>query len=72
MLCASSLAQKAAVEALARKADVDTMIDEYRRRRNFIASSFRRHGARRMTIARSARSMAFPSVAKFKLPATKS
>jgi aminotransferase len=67
MLCASSLAQKAAVEALARKDDVDTMIDEYRRRRNFIASSFADMG---LECHRPLGAFyAFPSVAKFKLPA---
>jgi hypothetical protein len=41
MLCASSLAQKAAIEALTRpEIDVGEMVDEYRRRRNFLASSF--------------------------------
>ncbi len=40
MLCASSLSQKAAIEALARpNADVTEMLDEYRRRRNFIAAA---------------------------------
>lgn len=40
MLCASSLSQKAAIEALVRPAtDVKDMIDEYRRRRNFIAGA---------------------------------
>jgi aminotransferase len=41
MLCASSLSQKAAIEALARpEQDVSEMVDEYRRRRNFIAAAF--------------------------------
>ncbi|PWU08432.1 MAG: aromatic amino acid aminotransferase [Verrucomicrobia bacterium] len=41
MLCASSLAQKAALEALARpETDVAEMVGEYRRRRNFVASAF--------------------------------
>ncbi|MCS7091480.1 MAG: aminotransferase class I/II-fold pyridoxal phosphate-dependent enzyme [Verrucomicrobiota bacterium] len=40
MLCASSLSQKAALEALSRpEQDVREMVDEYRRRRNFIASA---------------------------------
>jgi aminotransferase len=40
MLCASSLSQKAALEALTRpNLDVGAMVDEYRRRRNFIAAS---------------------------------
>ena len=41
MLCASSLSQKAALEALARpETDIAEMVNEYRRRRNFIASAF--------------------------------
>ena len=41
MLCASSMGQKAAIEALARPdSDIGEMVNEYRRRRNFIASSF--------------------------------
>jgi len=40
MLCASSLSQKAALEALARpEADVAEMVNEYRRRRNFVAGA---------------------------------
>ncbi len=40
MLCASSLGQKAALEALARpESDIAEMLDEYRRRRNFIAAA---------------------------------
>jgi len=40
MLCASSLSQKAALEALSRpENDVSEMVDEYRRRRNFIAAA---------------------------------
>lgn len=40
MLCASSLSQKAALEALSRpEQDVAEMVEEYRRRRNFIASA---------------------------------
>ena len=41
MLCASSLGQKAAIEALARpETDIGEMVNEYRRRRNFIAAAF--------------------------------
>ncbi len=41
MLCASSLSQKAALEALARpESDISEMVDEYRRRRNYIVSAF--------------------------------
>ena len=41
MLCASSLSQKAALEALTRPAaDIGGMVAEYRRRRNFLASAF--------------------------------
>jgi aminotransferase len=41
MLCAPSLSQKAALEALARPAsDIGEMVQEYRRRRNFIAAAF--------------------------------
>ncbi len=41
MLCASSLSQKAALEALARpESDIAEMVDEYRRRRNYIAAAF--------------------------------
>ncbi|HEU5070226.1 MAG TPA: aminotransferase class I/II-fold pyridoxal phosphate-dependent enzyme [Verrucomicrobiae bacterium] len=65
MLCASSLAQKAAVEALARTKDVATMTDEYRRRRNFIASAFADMG---LECHRPLGAFyAFPSVAKFGL-----
>ena len=40
MLCASSLSQKAALEALARpETDIAEMVNEYRRRRNFIAGA---------------------------------
>ncbi|MEY4385836.1 MAG: hypothetical protein RLY20_1119 [Verrucomicrobiota bacterium] len=63
MLCASSLAQKAAVEALTRGADVATMTDEYRRRRNYIASAFADMG---LECHRPLGAFyAFPSVAKF-------
>ena len=41
MLCASSLSQKAALEALARpETDIAEMLEEYRRRRNYIAGAF--------------------------------
>jgi aminotransferase len=41
MLCASSLSQKAALEALTRpQVDVGEMVAEYKRRRNYIASAF--------------------------------
>ena len=68
MLCASSLAQKAAIEALTRPdIDVGEMVGEYRRRRNFIASAFADMG---LECHRPLGAFyAFPSVAKFKLPA---
>lgn len=68
MLCASSLAQKAAIEALTRPdIDVGEMVAEYRRRRNFIASAFVEMG---LECHRPLGAFyAFPSVAKFKLPA---
>jgi len=66
MLCASSLGQKAAIEALARPdSDVGEMVDEYRRRRNFIAASFADMG---IECHRPLGAFyAFPSVAKFGL-----
>jgi aminotransferase len=65
MLCASSLAQKAAVEALVRAKDVAMMTDEYRRRRNFLAASFAEMG---IACHRPLGAFyAFPSVAKFGL-----
>ncbi|MFN3409504.1 MAG: aminotransferase class I/II-fold pyridoxal phosphate-dependent enzyme [Limisphaerales bacterium] len=65
MLCASSLAQKAAVEALKRHADVQAMVDEYRRRRNFIVAAFADMG---LQCHRPLGAFyAFPSVAKFGL-----
>jgi len=66
MLCASSLAQKAAIEALTRPdVDVGEMVGEYRRRRNFIASSFAEMG---LECHRPLGAFyAFPSVAKFGL-----
>jgi aminotransferase len=68
MLCASSLSQKAALEALARpEADVAEMVDEYRRRRNYIAAAFAEMG---LECHRPLGAFyAFPSVAKFGLPA---
>ena len=68
MLCASSLSQKAALEALARpEADVAEMVDEYRRRRNFIAEAFADMG---LECHRPLGAFyAFPSVAKFGLSA---
>ena len=68
MLCASSLSQKAALEALARpETDIAEMVGEYRRRRNFIAGAFADMGLE------SHRPLgafyAFPSVAKFGLTA---
>ena len=66
MLCASSLAQKAAIEALTRpEIDVGEMVAEYRRRRNFLASSFAEMG---LECHRPLGAFyAFPSVAKFGL-----
>jgi aminotransferase len=68
MLCASSLSQKAALEALARpETDVAEMVNEYRRRRNFIAAAFADMG---LECHRPLGAFyAFPSVAKFGLPA---
>ncbi len=64
MLCASSLAQKGALEALTRPdVDVGEMVAEYRRRRNFIASSLAEMG---IECHRPLGAFyAFPSVAKF-------
>ena len=66
MLCASSLSQKAALEALARpESDIAEMVDEYRRRRNFIAGAFGEMG---LDCHRPLGAFyAFPSVAKFGL-----
>jgi aminotransferase len=66
MLCASSLSQKAAIEALARPAnDIGEMVAEYRRRRNFIASAFNDMG---LECHRPLGAFyAFPSVARFGL-----
>ena len=68
MLCASSLAQKAAIEALARhEADITTMVDEYRRRRNFLVSAFAEMG---LDCSRPAGAFyAFPSIGKFGITA---
>jgi len=68
MLCASSLSQKAALEALVRpEADVAEMVNEYRRRRNFIAAAFTDMG---VECHRALGAFyAFPSVARFGLPA---
>jgi len=68
MLCASSLSQKAALEALARpEADIEEMVNEYRRRRNFLVSAFADMG---MDCHRPLGAFyAFPSVARFGLPA---
>ncbi|HEY5909442.1 MAG TPA: aminotransferase class I/II-fold pyridoxal phosphate-dependent enzyme [Verrucomicrobiae bacterium] len=66
MLCASSLSQKAAVEALARpETDVAEMVAEYRRRRNYIVGAFSEMG---LECHRPLGAFyAFPSVAKFGL-----
>jgi aminotransferase len=66
MLCASSLSQKAALEALARpEADVAEMVNEYRRRRNFIAAAFAEMG---LDCHRPLGAFyAFPSIAEFGL-----
>jgi aminotransferase len=68
MLCASSLSQKAALEAMARpETDVAEMVDEYRRRRNYIVAVFTDMG---IECHRPLGAFyAFPSVAKFGLPA---
>ena len=68
MLCASSLSQKAAIEALSRpEIDVTEMVDEYRRRRNFLASAFAGMG---MECHRPLGAFyAFPSIARFGISA---
>lgn len=68
MLCASSLSQKAAIEALARPAsDIKEMVDEYRRRRNFVAAAFEQMG---IPCHRPLGAFyAFPSISRFGLPA---
>jgi len=66
MLCASSLSQKAAFEALARpETDIAEMVDEYRRRRNYIAAAFKEMGVQCHTPLGAF--YAFPSVAQFGL-----
>jgi aminotransferase len=64
MLCASSMGQKAAIEALTRpEVDVGEMVAEYRRRRNFIAAAFAEMG---LACHRPLGAFyAFPSVARF-------
>ena len=68
MLCAYSMGQKAAIEALARPdTDIGEMVDEYRRRRNFIVSAFADMG---LECHRPLGAFyAFPGIAKFGLPA---
>ena len=69
MLCASSLSQKAALEALTRpESDIAEMVDEYRRRRNFIVGAFADMGIECHHPLGAF--YAFPSVAKFGLPAS--
>jgi aminotransferase len=64
MLCASSLSQKAALEALARPdSDVGEMVDEYRRRRNFISAAFKEMGIECHHPLGAF--YAFPSIARF-------
>jgi aminotransferase len=60
------MGQKAAIEALARpESDIGEMVDEYRRRRNFIAAAFKDLG---IECHRPLGAFyAFPSVAKFGL-----
>jgi aminotransferase len=66
MLCASSLSQKAALEALARpETDIAEMLNEYRRRRNYIAGALADVG---LQCHRPLGAFyAFPSIAKFGL-----
>jgi aminotransferase len=68
MLCASSFAQKAALEALTRpNSDVETMVAEYRRRRNYLVAAFAEMG---VECSRPAGAFyAFPNIGKFGLPA---
>jgi aminotransferase len=68
MLCASSMGQKAAIEALTRPdLDVGEMVGEYRRRRNFIAAAFAEMG---LACHRPLGAFyAFPSVARFGMAA---
>jgi aminotransferase len=67
MLCASSLSQKAALEALARpETDIAEMVNEYRRRRNYVAGAFADLG---LDCHRPLGAFyAFPSVSRFGLP----
>jgi len=67
MLCASSLAQKAGLEALVRpETDVAEMVDEYRRRRNYLAGAL---AEMELECHRPLGAFyAFPGVAKFGLP----
>ena len=68
MLCASSLSQKAAVEALARpESDVSEMVAEYRRRRNYLVGAFRDLGIECHQPLGAF--YAFPSVRRFGIPA---
>jgi aminotransferase len=69
MLCASSLSQKAALEALARpETDILEMVNEYRRRRNYIATAFAEMGV--PCHQPLGAFYAFPNVAKFGLPSS--
>jgi aminotransferase len=64
MLCASSLSQKAAIEALMRPhVDVTEMVAEYRRRRNYVAGALGEMGLESHKPLGAF--YAFPSVAKF-------
>src|SRR6185369_14920455 len=66
MLCASSLSQKAAIEALARpESDIAEMLSAYRQRRNFLAASFAELGIECHQPLGAF--YAFPSVRKFGL-----
>jgi aminotransferase len=66
MLCASSLSQKAALEALARpETDVAEMVNEYRRRRNYLVGAFRDLGIQCHQPLGAF--YAFPSVSRFGL-----
>ena len=68
MLCASSFAQKAALEALARPdADIETMVGEYRRRRNFLVAGLAELGLPCSPPAGAF--YAFPNIGKFGIPA---
>jgi aminotransferase len=68
MLCASSLGQKAALEALVRpESDVSEMVGEYRRRRNYLVGAFRDLGI--PCHQPLGAFYAFPSVHRFGVPA---